>query len=175
MRILTVENEAYSMNEIPDFLDDDRLADILQDIRYCVLDYTDVKDADYIFIPLLFLESFNTSAVDLRIGNKRIQMPLDWSIVIGDKNTGDLEIIELKKLNDRPFQAFCLNPVSGYMPDFLDIEIINIFPDVKWYFPKLKFGHLLAVPLTSEKKPECAFFVKESSKVPDQLDITQLV
>jgi hypothetical protein len=175
MNILTVENEAYSMNNIPDFVDDEQLSDVLKDIRYCVLDYSDIKNIDYIFIPLVFLESFNSIAVELRIGNSTIQMPIDWSVIIGDKNSGELEVIELKKLNDRPFQVFGINPISGYMPDFMDIEIINVFQDVKWFFPKLKFGHLLAVPLTTGPKPTCVFFVREVSKIPETLDITQLV
>jgi hypothetical protein len=154
------------MNDVPDNVDD---------IRYGVLDYSDPNNVDYLFIPLLFLESFNAPAVDLRIGNYRIQMPMDWSVVIGDKNSGDLEVIELKKLNDRPFQVFGLNPIAGYMPEFLDIEIVNVFPDVKWYFPKLKYGHLLAVPLNSGPKPTCAYFVKECNRIPEILDITQMV
>jgi hypothetical protein len=175
VRILTVENTSYSMNDIPDFLDDLPITNEMRDLRYCVLDYTDVNNVDYMFIPLLFLESFNMPAVDLRIGEFRVQMPMDWSIVIGDKNSGELEIIELKKLNDRPFQTFAINPISGYMPSFLDIEIINVFPDVKWYFPKLKFGHLLAVPLNTEKKPLCNFIVRDINKIPEILDITQMV
>jgi hypothetical protein len=166
MNILTIDNKSFSMNDVPDNV---------EDIRYGVLDYSDPNNVDYLFIPLLFLESFNAPAVDLRIGNYRIQMPMDWSIVIGDKNSGDLEVIELKKLNDRPFQVFGLNPIAGYMPEFLDIEIVNIFPDVKWFFPKLKYGHLLAVPLSLQSKPVCAFFVKETNRVPETLDITQMV
>jgi hypothetical protein len=166
MKILTAENLPFEMNNIPDEIGD---------IRYCVIDYTDHQNVDYIFIPLLFLESFNSPAVDLRLGRHRIQMPIDWSIVIGDKNSGDLEILSLKQLNDREFEAFSINPISGYMPHFHDIEILNVFPDVKWYFPKLKYGHLLAVPLTEGEKPECAFFVKDVNKIPDHLDITQLV
>lgn len=155
------------MNNIPDEVDD---------IRYCVLDYTDHNNVDYIFIPLLFLESFNAPAVDLRIGPYRIQMPIDWNLIIGDKDSGDLELICLKQINDRPFQAFSINPISGYMPHFYDIEIMNVFPDVKWYFPKLKYGHLLAAPLgNNEPNPLCAFFVKDLNKLPEVLDITQLV
>jgi len=166
MRILTIENKTYLMNNVPDNV---------EDIRYGVLDYTDHHNVDYVFIPLLFLESFNSPAVDLRIGPYRLQMPIDWSIVIGDKHSGDLEVIELKKLNDRPFQVFAMNPIVGYMPEFLDIEIVNIFPDVKWYFPKLKYGHLLAVPLEMKDKPLCIFSVKETNRIPEQLDITQMV
>jgi hypothetical protein len=175
MQILTVENKSYSMNDIPDYLDEEHLLDSLRDIRYCVLDYSDLKNIDYVFIPLLFAESFNSSAVDLRIGDYRIQLPIDWSVVIGDKHSGELEVIELKKLNDRAFQVFGLNPISGYMPNFFDIEIINVYPDVKWFFPKLKFGHLLAVPLSNDPKPICIYAIKEISKIPDQLDITQMV
>lgn len=166
MRILTIDNKSFSMNDVPDNV---------EDIRYGVLDYSDPNNVDYLFIPLLFLESFNAPAVDLRIGEYRIQMPMDWSIVIGDKNSGDLEVIELKKLNDRPFQVFGLNPIAGYMPEFLDIEIVNIFPDVRWYFPKLKYGHLLAVPLSMQAKPTCVFCVKDTNRIPEILDITQMV
>ena len=163
------------MNDVPDILDDDVPGNKLVDLRYCVLDYTDANNVDYMFIPLLFLESFNAPSVDLRIGKYHIQMPIDWSVVIGDKHSGELEVIELKKLNDRPFQVFSINPISGYMPQFLNITITNIFPDVKWYFPKLKYGHLLAVPLSFEEKPLCVFFVKDFNKLPEILDITQMV
>lgn len=166
MRILTVDNTSFSMNDVPDEVGD---------IRYCVLDYTDQNNVDYVFIPLLFLESFNKSAVDIRIGEHRLLMPSDWSVVIGDKNSGDLEVLSLKQINDREFSVFTMNPISGYMPEFLDIEIINVFPDVKWYFPKLKYGHILSVPLSTAANAPCAFFVKDTNKIPESLDITQMV
>lgn len=154
------------MNNIPDEIGD---------IRYCVLDYTDHSNVDYIFIPLLFMESFNSPAVDLRLGKHRIQIPIDWSIVIGDKNSGELEVVQLKQINDREFEAFSINPISGHMPYFLEMEIINIYPDVKWYFPKLKYGHLLSVPISDSDDPLCVFIVKDINKIPDILDITQMV
>lgn len=166
MKILTSDNVPFEMNNIPDEI---------EDIRFCVLDYTDHRNVDYIFIPLMFLESYNTPSVDLRIGNHRIQLPMDWSLVIGDKHSGELEVISLKQINDRSFEAFAINPVSGYMPHFLDVEIINIFPDVKWHFPKLKYGHILSVPLQEGDTPLCVFVVKDVNKIPESLDITQLV
>lgn len=166
MRILTVDNVPFSMNNVPDNVDD---------LRYCVLDYSDQRHIDYVFIPLLFLESFNCPAVDLRIGQYRIQMPIDWHIIIGPNSDGECELVNLKQINDRSFQAFTMNPIRGYMPNFLDIEILNIFPDVNWYFPKMKYGHLLCVPLEDKEKPQCCFFVKETNRIPESLDITQMV
>lgn len=166
IKILTVDNTVFSMNDIPDEI---------EDLRYCVLDYSNVENVDYHFIPLVFLESFSTPAADLRIGKYRIQVPLDWSVVIGDKNSGDLEIISIKHINDRTFEVFCMNPINGYMPSFEDIEIMDIFPDIRWYVPQLKYGHLLLVPLNNTKSPLCAFFVKDVNKLPEILDITKMV
>ena len=56
-------------------------------------------------------------------------------------------------------------PLSTKIPDCYDITITNIYQDVKWFFPKLKHGHMLAVPLESKDKPRCAYFVKEQNKI----------
>lgn len=165
MRILTNTNQAYAINQIPDKVDD---------VRYCVLDYSNTDDVDYYFLPLIFLESFHSPCIDIKIGPYNIQMPLDWSVIIGDVNLGDLEIMPLIYLMDKDFDVFCFNPVQGFMPKFLKLEIINTWPDVKWYFPKLKNGHLLAVPLEDKPDPLCAFFVKEVNKLPDVIDIRKL-
>lgn len=166
MRILTPDDRAFDMNDIPNEVDD---------IRYGVLDYSDQDNVDYYFMPLIFLDNFPRPAADLQLGPYRIQMPLDWSIMIVDKHSGMVEILELKNINDREFDAWGFNPISGYMPSFLPINIVNIYPDVNWYFPKLKYGHLLAVPLDDGPKPVCVYFVKDTNKLPEALDITKLM
>ncbi len=166
MKILTNENRVVNMTDIPDTID--------YDLRFCVLDYSNQNDVDFMFPPLFYKDVFSRPAADLRIGKYRVQIPLDWSIVISDKNMGNMEVIDLKHINDRDFQAFCYNPINGYMPSFLDIEIDNIFPNVSWNVPKLKHGHLLAVPLHDGNEPLCAFFVRDTNKIPESLDITKL-
>jgi len=59
------------------------------------------------------------------------------------------------------------------MPEFHNIDIVDIYTEVKWYFPKMKTGQLLAVPLTEGKNPVCAYFVKEISRQCEQLDYGQ--
>ena len=41
---------------------------------------------------------------------------------------------------------------------------MNFYSDVKWYFPKMKNGQLLATPTQNGSKPNCAYFVKEISR-----------
>jgi hypothetical protein len=162
MRILTLENKSYEMNEIPDEV---------EDLRFCVLDNSNPKDPDYFFIPLIFLESFNSPALVLRIGNEVIRMPVDWQILIGEPDLGDLEVVPLTSINDRGFKVFCFNPIAGFSPEFKSVEVIDIYQDVKWFFPKLKPGQLLAIPLTEHgDKPLCAFFVKDVSRQSEVVD-----
>ncbi|CAB4129138.1 hypothetical protein UFOVP112_236 [uncultured Caudovirales phage] len=155
MRILTLDNTAYPMDQIPDEIDE---------VRFCVLDNSDPKDPDYFYIPLIFLESFNSPALVLRIGDSTIRMPVDWQLLIGEPDFGDLEVVPLTSINDRGFNVFTFNPLSSFRPEFQPVEIVDIYQDVKWYFPKLKPGQLLAIPLTEGENPMCAYFIKDISR-----------
>ena len=157
MRILTLENKCFSLEDLPDQLEDD--------IRFSVLDNSDPKNPDFFFVPLVFLESFSAPAMVLEIGGKEITMPVDWNIAVGCSESGnDLEILPLTSLNDRGFEAFLFNPLTSFKTDFAEINITNFYTDVKWYFPKMKNGQLLSIPITDGDDPLCAYFVKDISR-----------
>lgn len=164
MRILTAENTCFEMSDFPEEV---------SDLRFGVLDNSNPADPDYFFIPLIFLETFNDPAFVLNIGGNVIRVPYNWQILIGEPDFGDLEVLPLTRLNDRNFKAFCFNPISDPMPDFHEIEILDVYHDIKWYFPKLKPGNMLAIPLENKPKPKCAFFVKEISKQCEVVDINK--
>ena len=50
MQILTVENQGIAINSLQEEIDDD--------MRFSVLDNSDVTNPDFYFVPLVFLESF---------------------------------------------------------------------------------------------------------------------
>lgn len=152
----------------------DQIPDEVEDLRFCVFDNSNPKEPDYYFIPLIFLESFNSPALVLRIGDDIIRMPVDWQILIGEPDLGDLEVVPLTSINDRGFNVFTFNPMSGYSPVFKPVEVIDIYQDVKWFFPKLKPGQMLAVPLKENTdKPLCAFFVKDISRQSETVDYSK--
>ena len=168
MRILTLENRNYNLEDLPEQIDDD--------LRFSILDNSDPKNPDFFFIPLIFLESFSAPAMVLDIGGHEITMPVDWSIAVGCSESGnDLEILPLTSINDRGFEAFLFNPLNGYKLEFAEINIINFYTDVKWYFPKMKNGHLLSVPISDKQDPLCAFFVKDISRQCEIIEYSQLV
>ena len=165
MYILTPDNSTYNLDKVPNEV---------EDVRYCVLDYADPKNPDYFFIPLLFLESFYSPAVVLEIGNYKIQMPLDWSILVCDEDYSDLEIIPLTSLNDRGFHTMVFNPLRHMVPKAYEVNITNVYAEIKWFFPKLKNGSILVVPVEDAEVPMCCLFVKEVNKLPDVIDIGAL-
>lgn len=168
MKILTLNNSTFDLNDLPEEID--------EDLRFSVLDNSSPADPDFFFMPLIFLESFNSPAVLLSIGGYEVQMPLDWCMVVGDKDSGmDPEVLPLTSINERGFDALIFNPISGFRADYYPIEILNIFQDVKWYFPKMKNGQLLTVPLSGDAKPPCAFFVKEVSRQSEIIQLDRLI
>jgi len=124
MKILTLENNSYSLNSLPDSVE--------EPVRFAVLDNSNPVDPDFFFNPLIFLESFNSPAIVLSINNREITMPLDWCIAVGCSDAGsDLEVLPLTSLNDRGFEAFLFNPLTGSLPKFSTIEIINFYNDAQ--------------------------------------------
>lgn len=156
MQILTLDNKTFFLNELPD--------EIENDMRFAVLDNSDPSNPDYFFIPLIFLESFTGPAVVLRIGKHEVTMPLDWCTIVGDAEGPEMEVLPLTSLNDRGFKTFCFNPINSFRPEFMDIDIIDVYQDVKWYFPKMRAGQLLCTPIEPGTSPMCAYFVKEVSR-----------
>ncbi len=165
MQILTLENKIYHLNDLPEEVDDD--------LRFAVLDNSDNQNPDYFHIPLIFLESFTAPAAVLKVGPYTVNMPLDWCTIVGDPEGPEMEIIPLTSLNDRGFRTFIFNPLSSFRPEFYDIDIIDVYQDVKWYFPKMKPGQLLCTPLNNEPKPPCAYFVKEVSRQSEIVDYSR--
>ena len=168
MQILTLENEHFDLNTLPKEID--------KDIRYSVLDNSDPKDPDYFFVPLIYLESFSSPAVVLEINGNQITMPLDWCLAVGCSQAGsDLEVLPLTSLNQRGFEAYLFNPLTGSKPKFGSIEIVNFYNDVKWYFPKMKNGQLLSIPIEDKENSLCAYFVKDISRQSEIIDFGKLL
>lgn len=168
MKILTLENKSFHLNNLPDQLE--------EDIRFSVLDNSDNSDPDFFFVPLIFLESFSSPAIVMEIDGNEIMMPIDWHIAVGDSETGnDLEVLPLTSLNDRGFEAFLFNPIKSYKADYAEVKITNFYNDVKWYFPKMKNGQLLTVPISDKENPQCAYFVKDISRQSETIDYGKLI
>lgn len=164
MKILTLDNLSYDLSTLPEEVDD---------LRFAILDNSNPSSVDYFYIPLIFLESFNNPALVLQVGDRTIKMPVDWQILIGEPEMGDLETLPLTSINDRGFKVFEFNPLSSFKPTFLTVEIMDIYQDVTWYAPRLKNGQFLCVPIDDGPKPRCIYFIKDTSRQTEIVDYNQ--
>ena len=139
MKILTLDNITYKLEKIPEFVD--------ENLRFAVLDNADPNEPDFFYIPLIFLESFNAPAAVLQIGKWKIKMPLDWKMLIGEAGQQEMHVLPITSLNDRGFDAFTFNPLESVKPDFYPIDVVDIYTEVKWYFPKIKSGQPAFIPI----------------------------
>ena len=155
LRILTLENEKYELDVLPEEI---------EDMRFSVLDNSNNQSPDYMWIPLIFLESYSSPALVLNIGGNKIKMPVGWQILIGEPGIGELEVLPLTSINDRGFKAFQFNPLTDFRPTFVEIEIVDVYQDVAWFSPKLKNGQILCVPIEDGPKPQCVYSVKDISR-----------
>ena len=110
------------MEKIPEWVD--------EKLRFAVLDNSDPANPDFFYIPLIFLESFNSPAAVLEIGKWKIKMPLDWKMLIGEAGQSEMHVLPITSLNDRGFDAFTFNPMSSTKPDFHPIDVVDIYTEV---------------------------------------------
>jgi hypothetical protein len=140
------------------------LPEEIDDLRFTILDNSNSAEPDFKYIPLILLESFTSPALILQIGDRKIKMPLEWQVVIGEAEVGNLEALPLTSINDRDFNIFCYNSLSSFRVEFLPIEILDVYNEVNWYAPKLKNGQYLSIPIDDGDKPRCVYFIKEVSR-----------
>ena len=119
MKILTLDDRTYKLEKIPEWVD--------EKLRFAVMDNSDPANPDFFYIPLIFLESFNAPAAVLQIGKYKLKMPLDWKMLIGEQGQPEMHVLPITSLNDRGFDAFTFNPLSSSKPDFLPIDIVDIY------------------------------------------------
>ena len=155
MRILTLENEKYELDVLPEEI---------EDMRFSILDNSNNQSPDYMWIPLIFLESYSSPALVLNIGGNKIKMPVGWQILIGEPGIGELEVLPLTSINDRGFKAFQFNPLTDFRPTFVEIEIVA-FDEAQFFDMTLVTnGQILCVPIEDKKNPQCVYFVKDISR-----------
>ena len=160
MLVLTPENVGFEMTTVIDTAPDE---------MYCVLDLSDVDNADYYFHNILNTVSFSAMTAELQIGNTKLSVPFSWQILVGDEESGMMEMCAIEDLmNVKEPHAFVYNPIKSMFPSYEPVKVNNIFTiNARWQIPMLNKKHLLAVPLSTKENPKCVFLAEEVDKFPD--------
>lgn len=160
MNILTPENSAFDM---------DMVTDTRPYEMFCVLDMSDSTNIDFYFQHILHTVSFNSISADLKIGDNIIQVPLQWQILLGDEDTGMVEMCSIENiLNMKEPRAYVYNPIRSMYPKFESVKVLRVFTlTKKWQMPMLHKKNLLVMPVCAGDNPPCVYFADENEKIPD--------
>lgn len=169
MRILTLDNTQKEL---------DLVGKSIKETHYSVFSVNNKADRffDYYFKKLVFLEQFESVGVHLRIGGHNVVLPANWSIIVGDRDTTDVEIVPIDETNDRGFTALSINPLLSTTPSFLEIEMVDIFPDMSWNTPKMDVHNFLVTPLPENYQNLSILIIDERNqkKIP-RLEFSDLI
>lgn len=160
MNILTPENKTFDM---------DLVNELIPEEMYCVLDLSETGDSDFYFRHILNTVSFNSISADLQIGNNIIQVPIGWQLLLGDEETGMVEMCTIENLlNMKEPKAYVYNPIRSMYAKFESVKILRVHTlPTKWQIPMVHKKNLLCVPLTYQENPPCVYFADENEKIQD--------
>ena len=153
MLILTNENKTVDLINVGQ--------ELSENIYFGVFDFSEKNNYDFFFKPLIMKETFNNVTVQFQMGPYKVMLPIEWSIILADPETGDIELIPVKDINTRDFHVFTFNPLNGGLHRFYPLKAIDIFTDVCWTVPKIALHNFLLFPLSNGSGPECIFIVNE--------------
>jgi len=170
MNILTEDNTIVDSDQISEG----------DETYFCVLDFAKPKSPDYFFKSITDMNSYNDASVLVRIGEFQITVPYSSTLLISFEDTCDL--ISIEGIVSGMFNAFCVNPINGYMPSHLPVRVIDFIPEGSWSAPVIKDTSLLAVPIgypkTADGKtvdsPLCVMIGDNRSRVPKDIDLSLL-
>lgn len=151
------------------------------EVHFCVLDFSKPKTPDYLFHRAVAgLNTFNDSSVMMQIGEFNVTVPYSSTILISFEDTCDL--ISIEGIVSGNFNAFCINPIDGYMPFHLPVRVIDFISEGSWSSPVIKDTSLLVVPVGYPKTKEgnraatplCFMMGDNRSRVPKDIDLSLL-
>lgn len=160
MNVLTPENYSFEVDQITDTIPNE---------MFCVLDLSEAGDSDYYFRHINNIITFNSMSADLEIGDEVIQVPLAWQILLGDEDSGLMEMCTVENiLNMKEPCAFVYNPIRSMYARYLPVRVLRVYTlPTKVQIPLLAKKNLLAIPLRTGDNPLCAYFADENEKIQD--------
>jgi len=128
--------------------------------HFGVLSFSDFKNPDFFFRQITSLYQYQASAQTLIIGNYTIVVPMHWSILCTDIEY--VQFIPLVEISGLENQVLAMNPINGFVPEFLPLRMGKPFPNATWTCPPVDERDTILIPLHTpvddKRGPLCVIF-----------------
>lgn len=160
--ILSETNEAVSLS---------RSVRNRADLHFTVLDFSD--GVDFACHPVLFIERNRTPRAKVSIGRFTTILPLDWFILIGDREHGTADLVTVRDAIEQRIDVVVLNPWADRLASFAPITMLSTARE--FISPKMTKRHLLVIPLDRSKHPQCVFVARDAAYFNDGIEVADLI
>jgi hypothetical protein len=106
----------------------------------------DLNLLDYTLAPLLVFEEIVCSTLVVRIKGFEFPLPAKWNILVYDKDTSQLDVVELEETAGREFTALVYGPKKGSFSP-ATITVMNYYPEWRNVAPSLHKHQMLCHPI----------------------------
>lgn len=106
----------------------------------------DLSMMDYTLTPLSMLEEVICPSMQIQVKGFEFVLPANWNILVFDKDTSQLDVVELSETAGREFTALTYGPNKPY-PTPSTIIVTNYFIEYKNVGPSLNKHQMLCHPI----------------------------
>lgn len=110
----------------------------------------DLAILDFKMIPLQILEETISPSMEIEVDGFKFVVPTNWNIVVYDRETSQLDVVEISETAGREFTAFVYGPHSA-RPEPKIITATNYFPGYVNVGPALNKHQMLCHPISPDQ------------------------
>lgn len=110
----------------------------------------DLVQLDFMLTPIVMLEEVICPSVQLLVNGFEFLLPANWNILVYDRETVQLDVIELSETAGRQFTAFTYGPTKSH-PQPMLVTITDYKIEHKNVSPSLNKHQLLCHPVGPEE------------------------
>jgi hypothetical protein len=110
----------------------------------------DLNALDFMLAPLMMLEEVVCPSMTLMIRGFQFTLPANWNILVYDRDTAQLDVVQLAEAAGRQFTAFSYGPSKSY-PTPEIITVTNYHVEYRNVGPSLNKHQMLCHPVGPEE------------------------
>ena len=110
----------------------------------------DLSLLDFTLIPLQILEEVVSPAIEIQVNGFNFIVPANWNIVVYDRDTSQLDVIEISETAGREFTAFVYGPNKA-KPLPVIVTAVNYYPGYANVSPALNKHQMLCHPISPDE------------------------
>jgi hypothetical protein len=103
---------------------------------------------DFMFVNIGFLEEHNEKGKGFTFDGQYVELPNSWYILIAEEEEGTLDLIQVKDIRGRPFDAF-LYDIKKSVPKVARMETFNPEIYTKFCHPIVPKNIMIVHPINS--------------------------